>query len=267
MKRFVVSGCAWAVVVLASWVAASDAAASHPDILRNYRFIPSRSTVDVSGGFIGIQETFHVFDTFGLVTGYDGGVPPPPTHIPFAEFVDVQARLVSDNGFVWDLDDTLNLTGLDGSFQDPGHLFFTGTDNQGQPFNLEATIRDRLIHLVGASEPGCCDLYQYNLNALAYLRPNADFNLDGAVDASDFLVWRKALGQTGDSDADGNGDRIVDTADYDLWRAHFGEAIDFSIFDTPAVSSAATPEPATILLFLVTATLLPMRPTRQKSRG
>ena len=94
MKRLLVTGYAAAIAVLASWFAASYAAASHPDILRDYRFIPSRSSLDVSGGFIGIQETFHVFGTFGLVTGYDEGVvclPTGclPTHVPFAEFVDV----------------------------------------------------------------------------------------------------------------------------------------------------------------------------------
>jgi uncharacterized protein (TIGR03382 family) len=266
MKRLLVTGYAAAIAVLASWFAASYAAASHPDILRDYRFIPSRSSLDVSGGFIGIQETFHVVGTFGLVTGYDEGVvclPTGclPTPVPFAEFVDVRARLVSDSGYLWDLDDTLNLTRLDGTFHDPDHLFFTGTDNQGQQFNLEATMRDRLIHLVGASEPGCCDLYQYNLNALAYLRPNADFNLDGVVDAADYLVWRSSLGQPGaTSAADGNG--AVDAADYDFWRAHFGETFNFSIFDSPELSSSATPEPASVTLPFAAATLCFLRRRR-----
>jgi hypothetical protein len=34
-----------------------------------------------------------------------------------------------------------------------------------------------------------------------------DFNLDGSVDAADYVIWRKTLG---------------DPANYDLWRANFG---------------------------------------------
>jgi hypothetical protein len=229
MNRFLETGCASAIAVLACWFTAGDVVASHPDILRDYRFIPSRSTLDVSGGFIGIQETFRVYGTFGIITGYDEGDPAQPTHRPYAQFFDVRAWLVpgSPLAHVWDVDETLNLTGLDGTFQDPSELIFSGADNQGQPFHLQATIRDRLIHLVGESEPGCCDLFQYNLNALAYLRPNADFNLDGAVDSADYLVWRRLQGQLGaGSDADGNGDGVVDTGDYELWRAHFGETFD-----------------------------------------
>ena len=51
-----------------------------------------------------------------------------------------------------------------------------------------------------------------------------DFNLDGAVDAADYVVWRKSAGTAGamyvrgdadfDSDVDGN--------DYAIWRSEFG---------------------------------------------
>ncbi len=54
-----------------------------------------------------------------------------------------------------------------------------------------------------------------------------DFNLDGSVDAADYVVWRHALGHSGvtfvGADASGNG--IVDNADYNIWRSHFGESV------------------------------------------
>jgi len=264
MKRLLLIGRASAIAVLVSCFAVGYAAASHPDILRNYRFIPSRSTLEVTGGFAGLEQTFHAYGTFGLVTGYDEGVtcmaigcPPPPTHIPYAEFFDVRAWLVPDSplAFVWDLDDTLNLTGLRGTFQHPNRLFFSGTDGQGQPFRLQATIHDRLIRLVGENDPGCCDFFHYKFSALAYLTPHPDFNLDGVVDTADYVAWRRTLAETGaGSDADNNS--AIGFFDYDLWRSHFGETIDFSVFDTPETSSAAAPEPGTLALIIAGGVML-----------
>jgi hypothetical protein len=51
-----------------------------------------------------------------------------------------------------------------------------------------------------------------------------DYNLDGAVDAADYTVWKKTEGSTTDLRADGNGDGRVDQKDHDLWKSHFGES-------------------------------------------
>ncbi len=54
---------------------------------------------------------------------------------------------------------------------------------------------------------------------------NADFNLDGTVDAADYTVWRDSLGTSSSSSSpigDANGDGTVDTTDYAEWRAQFG---------------------------------------------
>jgi hypothetical protein len=54
-----------------------------------------------------------------------------------------------------------------------------------------------------------------------------DYNLNGVVDSADYLVWRKAFGQTVPqfSSADGDGSSIVNNADYDVWRSHFGQTL------------------------------------------
>lgn len=55
-----------------------------------------------------------------------------------------------------------------------------------------------------------------------------DFNLNGSVDAADFVLWRKTLGSTTDLHADQSGpsvgvpNGVVDQADYSFWRANFG---------------------------------------------
>jgi hypothetical protein len=52
-----------------------------------------------------------------------------------------------------------------------------------------------------------------------------DYNQDGIVDGSDYIVWRRALGShvTSFSGADGDGNGIVEQADFNVWRSHYGQ--------------------------------------------
>ncbi len=54
-----------------------------------------------------------------------------------------------------------------------------------------------------------------------------DYNQNGEVDAADYIVWRKTLGDAvaNFSGADGDGDGTIGSGDYDVWRAHFGETV------------------------------------------
>ena len=61
---------------------------------------------------------------------------------------------------------------------------------------------------------------------------SGDFNLDGTVDAADYIVWRKGVG-------------VAPTqANYDIWRANFGQPGNGS----GASVNTTVPEPATALL-------------------
>jgi hypothetical protein len=64
-----------------------------------------------------------------------------------------------------------------------------------------------------------------------------DFNLDGIVDAADYVVWRNGLGTA------------YSQADYDLWRSNFGRTIGGGAEAPPA--SAAVPESSTTCLLLI----------------
>jgi uncharacterized protein (DUF2141 family) len=52
---------------------------------------------------------------------------------------------------------------------------------------------------------------------------SGDFNGDGAVNGSDFVLWQRGYGSTGiDLAADANGDGRVDTDDLNIWQTNFG---------------------------------------------
>jgi hypothetical protein len=59
------------------------------------------------------------------------------------------------------------------------------------------------------------------------------------VDAADYVIWRKALGQqlSPFAGADGSGNGVVDQADYQVWRANFGRPL-------PASGAALLPPDA-----------------------
>jgi hypothetical protein len=259
------------VVVLFAWVAVAGiagevivdrAVADPPDVLRDYRFVPSHTVVHVSGGSPGYNMDLSIAGKFGLVTGYDYEVSPTahiPTLVPHAEFVDVHAILFNPLSAApipipgWDLDKTLNLTGLTGTFSDPSLLHFSGVDGQGIPIKLDAMSRGPLLNYLPPTCASCTQYVGYKIDALAVTHPYADFNLDGVIDSSDFGIWKANMGLTVDAlfaRGDANGDGVVDSADYVLWRHSVGPATSLSDFANSGLQSGGVPEPATIGLAL-----------------
>jgi hypothetical protein len=87
-------------------------------------------------------------------------------------------------------------------------------------------------------------LYELSLSPTSILL--GDYNRNGVVDAGDYVVWRKSLGQSvaiGTS-ADGNFDGQITTADYDVWKSHF-EQTGGSGAGVGLEAGAAVPEPPT----------------------
>jgi hypothetical protein len=65
-----------------------------------------------------------------------------------------------------------------------------------------------------------------------------DYNCSGAVDDSDYTLWKNTFGSAAALAADGNDDGVVDAADYAVWRDSLG---------APAVGNAtAVPELGTV---------------------
>ncbi len=101
---------------------------------------------------------------------------------------------------------------------------------------------------------------QINFTMHGYLIPaiNGDYNANGAVDAADYVAYRKTLGQMGVGlFADGNGDNMVESGDLGVWRSQFGKP------NSPvngAGVNMAVPEPASMIFLLMTAVgVLPIR--------
>ncbi len=70
---------------------------------------------------------------------------------------------------------------------------------------------------------------------------SGDFNIDGKVDAADYVTWRKGLGTT------------YTQSDYNAWRSNFGAS---SGAGSGAVLGAAVPEPVSLVLILAACPML-----------
>jgi hypothetical protein len=82
--------------------------------------------------------------------------------------------------------------------------------------------------------------------------PTGDYNGSHSVDASDYVLWRKTLNQTGIGlVADGNLNNQIDQGDYIYWKSKFGLAPRTGFGPTPADGNFV-PEPSLYQLLVVT---------------
>jgi hypothetical protein len=95
--------------------------------------------------------------------------------------------------------------------------------------------------------------------------PTSDYNGNHSVDASDYVLWRKTLNQTGIGlVGDGNLNNQIDQDDYTYWRSRFGLAAGFGSGPT-LVEGNFVPEPSLypllelMLLGLLSSWRLPRR--------
>jgi hypothetical protein len=98
-------------------------------------------------------------------------------------------------------------------------------------------------------------MYRLDLAAIPDLFPRlpGDFDRNGVVDSSDYIIWRNSVGQTGFGlAADGNLDNKIDSSDYNLWRGHFGGmSAGAGATDAPSI-----PEPPMAALLLTMASFV-----------
>lgn len=68
---------------------------------------------------------------------------------------------------------------------------------------------------------------------LSYSLPTGDFNNDGIVNGSDYVVWRNGMGTK------------YTQSDYNVWRSHFGQTV-----GSGSATIAAVPEAGSMVLFI-----------------
>ena len=101
------------------------------------------------------------------------------------------------------------------------------------PASLSGTFSSlQLPTLAGGLQWNTSQLYTSGVLSVAL---PGDFNSDGAVDAADYVVWRKADGTP---------------AGYNAWRTHFGQTAGSG---SSTVTNAAVPEPSTLVMLVLAA--------------
>jgi hypothetical protein len=101
------------------------------------------------------------------------------------------------------------------------------------------------------------------LSLLAEAILGGDYNRDGAVNAADYVVWRRTLGEnvTAYNGADGDGDGMIGDGDYAVWRSHFGSTAN----EAGSLITSAVPEPASVS-FAIWALAFSCRSVRRAAR-
>ena len=80
-----------------------------------------------------------------------------------------------------------------------------------------------------------------------------DYNRSGSIDASDYVIWRKTLGQSTLA-ADGNNNGVIDQADFTIWRASYGTQAGAGS-GSSADTTATIPEPTSLFLLALALAL------------
>jgi hypothetical protein len=254
------------VLSAAAWAAlGGGAVAEHPEFLRDYRFLPSESTLIQSGGIAGTEEKFQVLGTFSVVSGFHHD---DPWLGQSARFINVDAWAVHPiKDLALSLDQVLNLSGLKGRqlpVAAPFDVFqFQGHTADGSAVNLFASVISPWFFLRGETTPpaGSADYFTYKIDALARQMPHADFDGDGAIDGGDLDGWQGGFGKTMPSApdpvpfGDANADLAVDGADFLVWQRLLGEQLPPPPPDYRAAAAATTaaPEPDSVALLVAAA--------------
>jgi hypothetical protein len=78
-----------------------------------------------------------------------------------------------------------------------------------------------------------------------------DYNSNGIVDSSDYIVWRRLLGTESIPNRDPSNSGPIGPADFDSWRSHVGQIAGAGSGAGSSRAATAVPEPATILPMLI----------------
>jgi uncharacterized protein YkwD len=180
---------------------------------------------------------------------------PPPGYVPYqvtyprwsftlpnADFSGA-AVAMTENG----LPVSVALDSFAGGIGDPTIVWIPKGMNNGATWprpssdvNFEVTITNVLVS-------GLPQTFTYDVNVFDPTLVSGDFNNNGAVDAADYVVWRKGAGVT------------PSPANYTLWRTNFGRS------GGGSAGAEGVPESASWLLLAIAAFLIAANSQRPRS--
>ena len=113
-----------------------------------------------------------------------------------------------------------------------------------------------MIHLFGENDPGCCDFFHYQIQRAGLPRAAGDFNFDGVVDAGDYVLGAKRLGNRARARSRWQRRRRSQRGRLRPLARPIREAVDFEQFADAELNAGAVPEPTTISLLLASCCFL-----------
>lgn len=177
------------------------------------------------------------------------GMPVAFTEVGYLPYNRTTVNPQNSSGQVIDTDEQkMAFNGLINALDGRGNKFnsldiwqwgMSGSD--GSLWNMDTTLPANQPNNVPASQ------WLAGFVGTAVLPQAGDYNRDGLVDGSDYVLWRENLGRNvlQYSGADGNGNGLIDAGDYDVWRSHFG-----TIASGASSQPTGVPEPSTALILL-----------------
>ena len=140
------------------------------------------------------------------------------------------------------------LGGVDDGSDDDFTQNIGGHDHYNWGFSKPGVYQLRLGaygNRIGVGQVHGTGVFTFLVGDSAGSQLTGDYDLNGVVDGSDFLLWQRTFGSavTVGSGADGSGNGLIDAADLDVWRDNFGAV-------ASATNTLATnvPEPTSLML-------------------
>jgi hypothetical protein len=153
-----------------------------------------------------------------------------------------------------------NIVNIGGTFQPPqiGDTFtiLTAVGGVGGTFDdvLDSNLGGQVYEWTLIHNPNNVQVQLVDVGGLP-----GDYNLNGVVDAPDYVIWRKLLGSQTNLAADGDLSGTVDEADYGFWLPRFGNTFGSG---SDASHPSAVPEPGSALLLVLGAVAVFLRDRR-----
>lgn len=155
---------------------------------------------------------------------------------------------------------------------DEFRLYIDPPAGQSEPLSADATLSSfdlGTVTTIGLDGPGAFGFDEFRMGTTWHdVTPTlpGDYNLNGAVDAADYTVWRNTVGSASDFRADGTGpsgtpNQIIDQLDYDFWKQRYSEAAGRGA----ALGLDTIPEPTSAALALMAAILVAKQSIRLRS--